>query len=49
MDGQQLVGAPLELNTPRVVLHAPRQEFAALFVQSLNVSLPGLRYIAFAQ
>jgi hypothetical protein len=49
MDGQQLVGAPLELNTPRVVLHAPRQEFAALFVHSLNLSLPGLRYIAFAQ
>jgi RimJ/RimL family protein N-acetyltransferase len=49
MDGQQLVGAPLELNTPRLVLHAPRQEFAALFVHSLNLSLPGLRYIAFAQ
>ncbi len=49
MDGQQLVAAPLELNTSRVVLHAPRQEFAALFVQSLNLSLPGLRYIAFAQ
>jgi preprotein translocase subunit SecA len=41
MDGQQLVGAPLELNTPRLVLHAPRQEFAALFVHSLNLSLPG--------
>lgn len=49
MDGQQLVGAPVELNTPRVVLHAPRPEFAPVFVQSLNLSLPGLRYIAFAQ
>ena len=43
------VRAPRELRTPRLLLAAPRPEFAAPFVASLNRSLPGLGYIAWAQ
>ena len=49
MDRQHLIQAPAQLQTPRLELHAPRPEFGPLFVESLNLSLPGLRHIAWAQ
>lgn len=49
MDAQHLANAPVELNTDRLRLLAPRPEFALPFVQSLNRSLPELHFIAFAQ
>ncbi len=49
MDRTHLAQAPRELRSARLVLHAPRPEFAAVFVESLNTSLPGLGYIGWAQ
>ena len=49
MQRQDLCHAPLQLSTPRTELHAPRLEFGPLFVESLNVSLPGLSHIGWAQ
>ncbi len=49
MDRSHLTQAPRELRTPRLALHAPRAEFAAVFVDSLNSSLPGLSYIGWGQ
>ncbi len=49
MDRTHLIRAPRELHTPRLRLHAPRAEFAAVFVESLNHSLPGLQYIGWGQ
>lgn len=49
MDTSGLLNAPRRLDSPRLVLHAPRPEWAAVLVESLNLSLPGLRYISWAQ
>ena len=49
MDRTHLIQAPRVLHTQRLVLHAPRAEFAAVFVDSLNTSLPGLSYIGWGQ
>lgn len=49
MDSNSLLQAPREVHSARVVLHAPRPEWAAVFVESLNLSLPGLAYIRWAQ
>lgn len=49
MDGDTLLQAPREIRTARLSLHAPRHDLAALFVESLNLSLPGLAYIGWAQ
>ena len=49
MDRQDLKRAPAQLATARLDLHAPRPEFGPLFVESLNLSLPGLRHIGWAQ
>ena len=49
MDRQALTRAPAQLATARLDLHAPRPEFGPLFVESLNLSLPGLRHIGWAQ
>jgi RimJ/RimL family protein N-acetyltransferase len=47
--GQDLVDAPTELSTPRVVLYGPRPEFGPVIVASINRSLPGLRFIGWGQ
>jgi len=49
MQRDDLSRAPTQLTTPRLDLHAPRPEFGPLFVESLNLSLPGLTYIGWAQ
>ncbi len=49
MDRHDLSRAPELLRTARLDLHAPRPEFGPLFVESLNRSLPSLRYIGWAQ
>ena len=49
MDRRSLVQAPRSLHTPRLHLHAPQPDFAELFVESLNTSLPGLGYIGWGQ
>ena len=49
MKQSDLPFAPTQLSTPALDLHAPRPEFGPLFVESLNLSLPGLRHIAWAQ
>lgn len=49
MDRQALNRAPAQLATARLDLHAPRPEFGPLFVESLNLSLPGLTHIGWAQ
>lgn len=49
MDRQDLARAPSQLATDRLDLHAPRPEFGPLFVESLNLSLPGLSHIGWAQ
>lgn len=49
MQRRDLPLAPTQLTTPRLDLHAPRPEFGPLFVESLNLSLPGLRHIGWAQ
>ena len=41
--------APLQLATPRLDLHAPQAEFGPLFVESVNLSLSGLKHIGWAQ
>ena len=49
MDRQDLIAAPRELLTPRLHLLGPRPEHAAVFVESLNLSLPGLRFISWGR
>jgi RimJ/RimL family protein N-acetyltransferase len=49
LDRSHLIQAPRELHTPQLVLHAPQPEFAAVFLDSLNTSLPGLSYIGWGQ
>ena len=49
MERTHLIQAPRELRTLRLVLQAPRPEFAPVFVESLNTSLPGLGYIGWGQ
>lgn len=49
MNRHSLPQAPRELQTARLVLQAPRPEFAPIFVDSLNTSLPGLGFIGWAQ
>ena len=49
MDSNTLLLAPRQIRTARLLLHAPRPEWAAVFVESLNLSLPGLAYIGWAQ
>jgi RimJ/RimL family protein N-acetyltransferase len=49
VNADDLLRAPRSLATPRLRLQAPEADIAPVFVESLNVSLPGLRYIAWAQ
>jgi RimJ/RimL family protein N-acetyltransferase len=49
MDRHDLIRASRCLQTPRLTLHAPSPQFAAPFVDSLNLSLPGLGYIGWGQ
>jgi RimJ/RimL family protein N-acetyltransferase len=49
VNSNTLLQAPRELHSLRLALHAPRPEWAAVFIQSLNLSLPGLSYISWAQ
>lgn len=49
MQIEDLRHAPPLLSTPRLDLHAPQPAFGPLFVESLNLSLPGLHYIGWAQ
>ena len=49
MDANTLLQAPRRINSARLTLHAPRPEWAPVFVASLNLSLPGLAYISWAQ
>lgn len=49
MNRQDLTRTPSHLATDRLDLHAPRPEFGPLFVESLNLSLPGLTHIGWAQ
>jgi RimJ/RimL family protein N-acetyltransferase len=49
LDASDVAKAPRELHSQRLVLHAPKAEFAPLFFESLTLSLPGLRYISWGQ
>ena len=49
MQRQDLARAPDRLVTARLDLLAPRPEFGPVFVESLNLSLPGLGHIGWAQ
>ena len=49
MKRDDITRARTHLSSPRLDLHAPRPEFGPLFVESINLSLPGLSYIAWAQ
>lgn len=46
---EDLHRAPTEIATARLDLHAPQLAFGPLFVESLNLSLPGLTHIGWAQ
>ena len=49
VDANTLLQAPRQIHSERLVLHAPQPEWAPVFVESLNLSLPGLAYIGWAQ
>ncbi len=49
MDRQRLIGAPRQLRSERLLLECPHAGHAAAFVDSLNRSLPGLRFITWGQ
>ena len=49
MQKEDLFRAPKQLPTARLDLHAPRPEFGPAFVESLNLSLPVLTHIGWAQ
>jgi RimJ/RimL family protein N-acetyltransferase len=53
MNKEDLINAPRELRTARLVMLAPQPEWSdhieAAFVESLNCSLPGLRFISWGQ
>ena len=49
MDSSSLLQAPRQVHSARLALHAPQPEWAPVFVESLNLSLPGLSYISWAQ
>lgn len=49
MDRQTLIHAPRALETPRLRLEAPSRAHAAAVLESTNLSLPTLGFIAWAQ
>lgn len=49
MDRQRLIEAPRRLQSERLVLECPHAGHAAAVVESLNRSLPGLRFITWGQ
>ena len=49
LDANRLLQAPRRIDTPQLVLCAPRPAWAPVFVESLNLSLPGLGFISWAQ
>jgi RimJ/RimL family protein N-acetyltransferase len=49
VDRQQLIGAPRQLYSDRLVLECPHVGHAAAFLESLNRSLPGLQFITWGQ
>jgi len=49
VDANSLLRAPRRIDSPRLLMHAPRPDWAAVLVHSLNLSLPGLAYISWAQ
>jgi len=49
VDQSSLLQAPRQIDSLRLSMHAPRPDWAAVFVHSLNLSLPGLAYISWAQ
>ncbi len=49
MQRQDLLRAPHELLTPRLRLESPRPDHAKAVLESVNVSLPGLRFVEWAQ
>ena len=49
MDRQTLIHAPRALDTPRLHLEAPARDHAAAILDSTNISLPTLGFIAWAR
>jgi len=49
MDRRDLLHAPRELLTQHLRLESPRPEHAKAVLESVNVSLPGLRFVEWAQ
>ena len=49
MDQRDLLCARHELLTPRLRLESPRLEHAPAILESVNFSLPGLKFVAWAQ
>lgn len=49
MDAARLIHAPRGLSTPRLQLHSPLPAHAAAVCESVNASLPALRFIHWAQ
>jgi RimJ/RimL family protein N-acetyltransferase len=49
MDAQDLLRAPAELRTPRLWLRGPQPAFAAVLVESLNLAMPNLGFVAWGR
>ena len=49
MDAQDLLRAPPELRTPRLLLRGPQPEFAPVLVESLNLAMPNLGFVAWGR
>jgi RimJ/RimL family protein N-acetyltransferase len=49
MDRSNVIAAPRELLTPRLLLESPREAHASAFVDSLMRSLPALRFVGWGQ
>jgi RimJ/RimL family protein N-acetyltransferase len=49
MDAQDLLRAPAELRTRRLWLRGPQPEFAAVLVESLNLAMPNLGFVAWGR
>ncbi len=49
VDSNSLLQAPRQIHSARLELRAPQPDWAPVFVESLNLSLPGLSYISWAQ